>query len=200
MGCLAAGVGCAGDDSQVAASSGSGDGSTSLAGSSESGSGSDGVDSTGDGGPPACADLQGAPRGEVDEDVLVDGVTVTLSEGDTRGEVTMPFRRPVPEVDFMQLTMEMIGAASAVVSSAETGQSASLAVGSVIMTMLANPGEFTWELDDTRCTATFRFVNETPSGLAFAPGKAYEASLALAPNSYVETMPAILVPITVVSE
>ena len=191
------------DSSDGPASTGSDStGSTSNSGT-DSGSETDGTsgnptgDSTGTGSG-ACVDL-GSAQGEVDTGALAAGIVVTLTDGDTRGELTIPFLQPLPNASPLDISMEMLGSVSALVSADESGSSADLGAGTLVMAMLANPGEYSWAVDDTGCEVTMRFVNQTPGGLTLTPGTSYTATFSVAPNDYVEAISATSMPVTVVS-
>lgn len=179
-------------DGGTTAQSGTSDGAVSSGsgGSSESSSGS---------GVAACVDL-GGDRAEINEGALVAGVVVTLTEGDTRGRVTVPLLQPLPDADMMTITFELFAAVGLIVSSDATGSSADFGAATIAMAMLANPGEYTWDVDDDRCEVTLRFVNETPFGFTLQPGGAYTVQVSVAPNDYVETLPAISFSATIESE
>lgn len=145
-----------------------------------------------------CVDA-GNTRAVVDETALDAGVIVTLTDGDTRGEVTVPFTAPLPDVSQIVLGLVMVRSISLLVSNANSGASADIGQGNLAMSALMNPGDFSFEVGAGACEVTLRFVNETTSGQSLVPGGEYYAALSISPNQYVESVPAISLPVTVVS-
>jgi hypothetical protein len=134
-------------------------------------------------------------KGQVDEDQLTPGVTVTISTG--LGTVTVPFSEPVPVVPDGDFETEMSDSASLLVTSNQSGASADLMAGSIVDSGPSAPGEYSWELNADRDLATMRFFNETPGGLTLTPGLSYTAQLAVTTNDYIERVSAISFPIAV---
>ena len=146
-----------------------------------------------------CVDL-GNRRGVVDETALAAGVVVTLTDGDARGEVTVPFAEPLPDVSQIVLGLVMVRSISVIVVNHNNGSSADIGGGSLVTTALMNPGEFSFEIGAAACEVTLRFVNETSSGQSLVPGGEYGAILSISPNDFVESVPAMSLPVTVVSQ
>ncbi|MFO0636712.1 MAG: hypothetical protein U0168_28090 [Nannocystaceae bacterium] len=132
--------------------------------------------------------------GEIDEAALRDGVTVTLA-GEL-GSVAVPMR-PVPSADDRQLEQALRRTTSLVVASVASGASADLATGSLVDGDPTGPGQFAWSLSPARDQLTLRFFNASPAGLTLTVGRAYQATLSVADNGYVERVPAFAFPVTV---
>ena len=147
---------------------------------------------------PDDGDVVDVRRGVVDESALNQGVVVSLSG--SNGSVIVPFEEPVPDVDDDDFQDEMEGAVSVLVSSTLSGSSADIGAGSALDDVggtPAAPGEFTWELNGARDEATLTFFNETPSGLTLKTTNPYTAQFSVAPNDYVDSVPAISFGVTV---
>ncbi|MBX7078046.1 MAG: hypothetical protein K1X88_02595 [Nannocystaceae bacterium] len=145
-----------------------------------------------------CADDEGyiaEALGEIDEAALRDGVTVEL-RGEI-GSVAVPMLRPVPAADDRALEQALRRTTTLVVASVASGASADLATGSLVDGDPAGPGEFSWSLSGGRDQLTLRFFNAAPSGLTLGPGRAYQATLSVADNGYVERVPALAFDVTV---
>ena len=146
-----------------------------------------------------CVDV-GNTRAVVDETALAAGVVVTLTDGDTRGEVTVPFTEPLPDVSQIVMGLVMVRSISLFVTNADSGATADLSGGNLAVSALMNPGDFSFEVDEAGCEVTLRFVNETTRGQSLAPGGEDGALLSVSPSAYVESVPGISVPVTVVSK
>ena len=145
-----------------------------------------------------CQDA-GNARGVVDEAALAAGVVVTLTDGDTRGEVTVPFTEPLPDVSRIALGLVMVRSISLLVSNNDTGSSADIGGGNLVTSALMNPGDFGFEVGAGGCDVTLRFVNETNRGQSLVPGCEYSVAYSVSPNDYVESVPATALQATVVS-
>lgn len=147
----------------------------------------------------ACSDdgdSSGA-KGVVDEDALdADGVTVTLN-GDI-GTVDVPFIAPVPnKADMMELSDSLDDAASLTVRSDVTGTTANLSDGTWVEGDPSGPGEFNWELNDSRDMLTFTFYNETTAGTTLKTDRTYTGTMQIATNPYVENVASTAVAVEV---
>lgn len=134
-------------------------------------------------------DLVDVPRGAVDQSELTRGVLVTLS-GNV-GSVSVPFEEPVPDVSDADFQDEMDGVVFLTVRSVLSQAAAELGVGGPLSDAggtPAAPGEYTWQLNGARDTATLTFFNETPSGLTLKSANPYEARLSITDNDYVEAL------------
>lgn len=129
------------------------------------------------------------PKAEVDVSMLEDG-DVAAAVTEEVGSIAMTFADPIPDVDDEALEMEMLDAATVVVSDSTNGTTADLADGTLVHGEPSAPGEYSWALDESRTELTMSFYNRTASGMTIEPGTVYRVTMSIAENAYISEMPA----------
>ena len=74
-----------------------------------------------------------------------------MTDGDTRGEVTVSFTEPLPDVSQILLGLVMVRSISLVVANKHKGASADIGGDNFVTTALMNPGAFGFEVDAASC-------------------------------------------------
>lgn len=153
-----------------------------------------------------CADdtpAMGLRKGEIDRDLLEDGVSVTVASNQI-GAVSVPFITPVPTPGGDtggggELEDELSDAVTFVVMSDASGTNVNLTSGTIVDQTPSGAGQWRWELNGDRDRADITFFNATVNGLTLKVGNSYTATLSITTNEYIASEPSFTFPVTVVA-
>lgn len=93
---------------------------------------------------------------------------------------------------------ELSTAVTFVIRSDVTDSTADIASGTLVTDAAPTaPGQWTFELNEARDAATITFVNEDTAGLTLKTDRTYTGTLAVVPNTYIESVASFTMSVSV---